>query len=53
MEWLKGDTLEERLAGRRLTSGDSVRIERDLAGSLGALHSRGIVHRDARCSRRA
>lgn len=48
MEWIEGDTLQ-RLVGRRIAPvRESVKIARDVARALDAVHSRGIVHRDVK-----
>jgi serine/threonine-protein kinase len=47
MELLRGETLAGRIASRgRLTEAEAVAIVRGIAGALGAVHARGIVHRD-------
>ncbi|HUJ58844.1 MAG TPA: serine/threonine-protein kinase [Kofleriaceae bacterium] len=47
MELLEGETLAQRVerAGP-LAVGDALRLVRQIAGSLGAAHARGIFHRD-------
>ncbi|MBX3273693.1 MAG: protein kinase [Sandaracinaceae bacterium] len=48
MEWIDGETLGDRLAGRGLTLGESITIARRLASALAALHAGGVVHRDVK-----
>ncbi len=46
MEFLEGDNLQQRIAGRPLPSAEILEIGLQLAGALDAAHSKGIVHRD-------
>jgi serine/threonine protein kinase len=46
MELLEGQTLRERIAGRRLKTDELVEIAIQVADALDAAHSKGIVHRD-------
>ncbi|HEX4456067.1 MAG TPA: serine/threonine-protein kinase [Kofleriaceae bacterium] len=47
MELLDGEPLDQRLArAGALPVGDTLRIMRQVASSLGAAHARGIIHRD-------
>jgi eukaryotic-like serine/threonine-protein kinase len=46
MEWLDGETLEDRLLRGRLAPGEVARIGHLVLGALAAAHSRDIVHRD-------
>jgi serine/threonine-protein kinase len=47
MEYLEGETLEQRLARRgRFAVPDALRLCRQLASSLAAAHAQQIVHRD-------
>jgi TolB-like protein len=47
MEWLDGETLQERLrCSRPLSTADALPIVRQVAAALDALHAAQIVHRD-------
>src|SRR5271154_4358083 len=46
MEFLEGENLQRRIAGRPLPSAEILEIGLQLAGALDAAHSKGIVHRD-------
>lgn len=46
MEWLDAEPLDGRLARRELTAREAVDLARRVAAALGALHARGIVHRN-------
>ncbi len=46
MEWLDGETLEDRLARGRLGPGEVARIAQQVLTALAAAHGRDIVHRD-------
>ena len=47
MQLLRGQTLEERLAGSgALDVRTSLEIARDVAQGLGAAHAKGVIHRD-------
>ncbi len=46
MEFLEGENLQRRTAGRPLPSAEILEIGLQLAGALDAAHSKGIVHRD-------
>jgi serine/threonine protein kinase len=48
MEYLRGRTLTEELASRRLSVVESVSFARSLLSALGAAHALGIVHRDVK-----
>jgi serine/threonine-protein kinase len=48
MEYLRGRTLTEELAARRLTAAESVAYARRILSALGAAHALGIVHRDVK-----
>jgi len=50
MEWLEGEDLTARMARSGLTIAESVRLTHHVADGLGALHRRGIVHRDVKPS---
>jgi tetratricopeptide (TPR) repeat protein len=46
MEWLEGETLEQRLTRGALGILDSLRLGRRVLEGLGVAHRKGIVHRD-------
>jgi serine/threonine protein kinase len=48
MPYLKGESLEQRLIneGKPLTVDETLRIAREIAVGLAALHDKGLVHRD-------
>jgi tetratricopeptide (TPR) repeat protein len=46
MEWLEGETLEDRLARGPLGLMDSIRLTRRVLEGLAVAHRKGIVHRD-------
>src|SRR5580704_14558199 len=46
MEFVEGETLQAIVARRRLEPGEVLRLRDRLARGLGAVHSRGIIHRD-------
>jgi TolB-like protein/Flp pilus assembly protein TadD/predicted Ser/Thr protein kinase len=46
MEYIEGETLAEKLKGKRLSVEQSIRIGRQIAEALDAAQARGIVHRD-------
>ena len=46
MEYLEGETLEERLRRGPLPIPDVLRIGREIADAVGAAHTEGMVHRD-------
>jgi tetratricopeptide (TPR) repeat protein/predicted Ser/Thr protein kinase len=50
MEWLEGETLEERLARKHLTAAESVRLLERVLEGCAAAHLAGIVHRDIKPS---
>src|SRR5262249_7358773 len=50
MEWLEGETLAARLARGPLDIAESVALAETIAGALGAVHARGVVHRDVKPS---
>jgi eukaryotic-like serine/threonine-protein kinase len=46
MEWLEGENLKDRLFRARLTVAESITLGVRVAEALGAIHARGIMHRD-------
>lgn len=48
MQYVKGRSLDERLAAGPVGQADAVRILVQLSSALAAAHERGIVHRDVR-----
>ncbi|HEX8111247.1 MAG TPA: serine/threonine-protein kinase, partial [Kofleriaceae bacterium] len=46
MEWLDGESLKVRLERGALTVAEAITLATRVAGALGAVHARGIVHRD-------
>lgn len=46
MEWLNGETLEDRLQQGPITIPDVLRVARRIGEALDAAHSRGVIHRD-------
>jgi hypothetical protein len=50
MEWLSGETLEERLTRGALSATAVARLGRRVLEALAAAHERGIVHRDIKPS---
>lgn len=50
MEWLEGESLEDRLARGPLTIAESLAIARRVARALASGHALGIVHRDVKPS---
>ncbi len=50
MEWLEGESLDDRLAHARLGLAEAIELARHVAEALGAGHARGVVHRDIKPS---
>jgi eukaryotic-like serine/threonine-protein kinase len=50
MEWLEGLDLSDRLSHEGFTLDEAVTLARRASEALGALHERGIVHRDVKPS---
>jgi DNA helicase-2/ATP-dependent DNA helicase PcrA len=46
MEYIQGETLRQKIAGRALTFGDALDIAGQVAEGLAKAHEHGIVHRD-------
>jgi serine/threonine protein kinase/tetratricopeptide (TPR) repeat protein len=46
MEWLDGETLEDRLQKGPILLPDVLRVARRIAEALDAAHTRGVIHRD-------
>ncbi len=46
MEWLDGETLEDRLGRGPISMGASVQMIRRVGEALSAAHKRGVIHRD-------
>jgi hypothetical protein len=50
MTWVEGETLADRLSGAGLDAAETIVVATQVADALGALHARGIVHRDVKPS---
>jgi serine/threonine protein kinase len=50
MEYINGQTLQQRLAGGPISVAEAVRIAREIAEAMECVHGKGIVHRDLKPS---
>ncbi len=50
MELLEGETLKERIGGRRMEARQAIEIAAQIADALDAAHAKGIIHRDIKPS---
>ncbi|MGD8817373.1 MAG: protein kinase, partial [Acidobacteriota bacterium] len=50
LEFVDGETLDERMRSRPPDTGEALRIARDIASALEAAHEQGIIHRDLKPS---
>ena len=50
MEYIEGETLDQRISGKPLSNTDIVNIAIQVADALDDAHTRGIVHRDIKAS---
>jgi serine/threonine protein kinase len=50
MEWVQGETLESRLAQRKMPLSEALRLGIAIADALARAHAAGIVHRDLKPS---
>ena len=48
MEWLEGETLQDRLTRGPLTRAEVIQLGTDLLDALGAAHQQGWIHRDVK-----
>ncbi len=48
MDYIEGDTLDERLKSGPLSTEESIRLADDLLGALEEAHKHGVVHRDVK-----
>ncbi len=50
LEYIEGETLADRLAGRPLAVAEAITIAKQIAEALEAAHEKGVIHRDLKPS---